>query len=75
MTAEQATARLRNQLTTWSRSRSGITVHVITGKGRNAPGRPVLKPKVLTLIKGELSHLIRDWARDENDGGYIVKLR
>lgn len=52
----------------------GALVHVITGKGKGSPGRPVLKTRVRTLLRsGTLP--IEDWVPDLNDGGYLVRLK
>jgi hypothetical protein len=35
----------------------------------------VLKPKVATLLRTELRHVVADWDRDADDAGYVVRLR
>jgi DNA-nicking Smr family endonuclease len=66
----------RAALRTWlARQRSGTVVHVITGKGKRSPGRPVLRSVVSGMLKGELAARIADWALDAGDGGYVVRLR
>lgn len=51
----------------------GALVHVITGRGRGSPGRPVLKPRIRTLLKsGELP--VAAWGEDLDGGGYLVRL-
>jgi DNA-nicking Smr family endonuclease len=51
----------------------GALVHLITGRGRGSPGRPVLKPKVRTLLRsGELP--VREWGEDLDGGGFLVRL-
>ncbi len=37
--------------------------------------RSVLRPAVRTLLKSTLTPLVADWAPDQADGGYLVKLR
>jgi DNA-nicking Smr family endonuclease len=52
----------------------GALVHIITGRGRGSPGRPVLKPGIRTLLKaGELP--IAAWGEDLDGGGFLVRLR
>jgi DNA-nicking Smr family endonuclease len=52
----------------------GALVHVITGRGRGSPGRPVLKPKLRTLLRtGELP--VAAWAEDLDGGGYLLRLQ
>lgn len=52
----------------------GALVHVITGKGRGSPGRPVLKSKVKTLLRsGTLP--VHAWAPDLDEGGYLIRLK
>jgi DNA-nicking Smr family endonuclease len=52
----------------------GSLVHIITGRGRGSPGRPVLKPKIRTLLRaGELP--VRAWGEDLDNGGFLVRLR
>ena len=74
-TATEAVEAVRRFLATWARGARGGVVHIITGKGRGSGGRPVLKPKVATLLRTELRHLVADWDRDADDAGYIVRLR
>lgn len=62
-------------LATWTRRAPGQVVHVITGKGRGSPGRPALRPKVRTLLRGPLAPLARDFGRDVDDGGWLIRLR
>jgi DNA-nicking Smr family endonuclease len=73
--ASEAVEVVRGFLATWASRAHGGVVHVITGKGRGSGGRPVLKPKVATLLRTELRHLVADWDRDADDAGYVVRLR
>ncbi len=74
-TSQAARARVAQFLAATARSRPGSLVHIITGKGRGSAGGPKLKPMVAGLLKGECAPLVRDWARDENEGGFRVRLR
>lgn len=75
LTGPEASVAVRSFLETWRRRRPGAVVHIITGKGRRSAGAPVLRGLVKTLLQGELRALVGDWARDDADGGYKVRLR
>lgn len=52
----------------------GALVHVITGKGKGSPGRPVLKTRVRTMLRsGTLP--IEAWAPDLDSGGFLLRLK
>lgn len=55
------------------RQRSGAVVHIITGRGRGSPGKPVLGPRVRALLGGSLSALVGAFVKDEDGGGYLVR--
>jgi DNA-nicking Smr family endonuclease len=56
------------------RHRAGALVHIITGRGRGSRGRPVLKPRVRTLLKrGDLP--VASWGEDLDGGGFLVRLQ
>ena len=59
---------------TWRKRAPGPVVHIVTGKGRRSGGAPVLKPRVRQLLKTQLSAFVKDWARDVDDGGFLVLL-
>ena len=52
-------------------------VRVITGKGKNSEGAPVLKEVARTWLQGHsrVAELVPDITRDGNFGAYIVRLR
>ena len=56
-------------------ARPGDVVHIVTGRGRGSAGRPVLKPLIDRLLAGELAPLVREYSKDLNEGGYLVRLR
>jgi hypothetical protein len=56
----------------WSR---GALLHIITGKGRNSPAAPVLRPLVRALLQRELSKHVSAWGTDDGEGGYLIRLR
>lgn len=74
-TASAAVEVVTGFLAAWARGAPGGVVHIITGKGRGSAGRPVLRPKVATLLRTQLRHLVADWDRDADDGGFVVRLR
>lgn len=74
-TAAETPALVKGFLANWARRAPGGVVRIITGKGRGSAGGPVLKPKVATLLRGEIRHLVADWAADVDDAGYVVRLR
>ena len=56
------------------RRQPGALVHVITGKGRGSPGRPVLKTKVKTLLRGG-GLPVTVWGEDLDGGGFLIRLK
>ncbi len=74
-TAGDADRFVRIFLETWRGRARGSVVHIITGRGKNSAGGPVLKPLVAALLRRELSHLVAEWCPDLDEGGYLVRLR
>ncbi len=74
-TAAEAVRSTRAFLALWRRRRPGAVIHVITGKGRGSAGRPALKPAIHRAIRGDLGAWVGDWCRDEDDGGFLVKVQ
>ncbi len=74
-TRVEAERAVRALVATWRRRRPGAVVHVITGKGRGSARRPALRPAVRRLLVGPLAGEIADWARDVDEGGFLVKVR
>ena len=74
-TADEARGLVRSFVESLARRAPGAVVHVITGRGRGSPGRPVLRGAVSALLRGELAARIADWSRDVDDGGFLVRLR
>jgi DNA-nicking Smr family endonuclease len=73
MTATEAEPAVRAFLQRCRRRTPGGLVHIITGRGRGSPGRPVLKSRVKTMLKaGGLPAAA--WGEDLNGGGYLVRL-
>ena len=73
--ASEAMVLVRGFLASWAPRAHGGVVHIVTGKGRGSGGRPVLKPKVATLLRTELRSLVADWDRDADDAGFVVRMR
>jgi hypothetical protein len=48
-------------------------VHIITGRGRGSPGRPVLKGVVKALLQSGAVP-VRTWDEDLDGGGFLVRL-
>src|SRR5215211_4878129 len=48
-------------------------VHLITGKGRGSPGRPVLKGVVKSLLRSSAVP-VHEWGEDLDGGGFLVRL-
>lgn len=57
------------------RQPAGAVVHIVTGRGRGSPGRPVLGPRVRRLLAGELAPLVAEMEKDVNEGGFVVRRR
>ncbi len=52
----------------------GALLHVITGKGRNSPNGPVLQRVIRRTILADRTRRIVAWSRDDDEGGYLVRL-
>lgn len=75
MTATVAREKVTDGLARVRKSTPGALVHIITGKGNNSPGRPVLKGMVKGMLaSGKLSQVAR-WGPDDAEGGYLVRLK
>jgi DNA-nicking Smr family endonuclease len=71
---DDATRAVAAFLRTWRSRAPGAVVHVITGKGRNSPQGSALRPLVARLLKTELRGVVREWARDVDEGGFVIRL-
>lgn len=75
-TAAAARTRVAQFLAATARAHPGSLVHIITGRGRGSgDAGPKLRPMVAALLKGECAPLVRDWARDVDEGGFRVRVR
>lgn len=75
MTADQAEVAVRGFLDTWRRREPGAVVLIITGKGKGSAGGPVLGPAIQALLKTRLRGFISDWALDDSEGAFRVRIR
>jgi DNA-nicking Smr family endonuclease len=50
-------------------------VLIITGKGKGSEGGAVLRPAIRTLLKTKLSGYVSDWALDDSEGAFRVRVR
>jgi DNA-nicking Smr family endonuclease len=75
LSADQAEVVVRNFLDTWRRREPGAVVLIITGKGKGSADGPVLRPMIRTLLKTGLSGVVSDWALDDSEGAFRVRVR
>ncbi len=73
--ASEVSLALETFLTSWRRRAKGCVVHIITGKGKGSPGRPVLKPRVRRLLTEDYQDRIDWFEQDDSGGGFLVKLK
>ncbi len=73
--ASEVSLALETFLTSWRRRAKGCVVHIITGKGKGSPGRPVLKPRVRRLLTDDYKDRIDWFEQDDSGGGFLVKLK
>ena len=66
---------LETFLISWRRRAGGGVVHIITGKGKGSPGRPVLKPRVRRLLTEDYQDRVDWFEQDLSGGGFLVKLK
>lgn len=74
-TALEAERRVRDFIRTHARISGGRVVHVITGRGRGSPGRPVLPGVVRRVLGGDVARYVDDWDRDLDEAGYLIRIR
>ncbi len=73
--ASEVSLALETFLTSWRRRAKGGVVHIITGRGKGSPGRPVLKPRVRRLLTEDYQDRIDWFEQDDGGGGFLVKLK
>jgi len=74
-TQAEAERDVRSFIATAARAHSGSVVRIITGKGRNSPGRARLPSTVRRLLNGELEPYCAEWDVDVDEGAVLVRLR
>lgn len=52
----------------------GGLLHIITGRGKGSPGRPVVKPVIRAALVAAPSTVVKEWGKDDHDGGFLVRL-
>ena len=72
--ASEATAAFEHYLTQQRKRSPGALLHIITGKGRNSPRGPVLKSVIRKAIRDDEGRRIAAWSKDEDDGGFLLRL-
>lgn len=75
LSTDQAELIVRNFIDTWRRREPGAVILIITGKGKGSPDGPVLRPAIQTLLKTRLSGFVADWALDDSEGAFRVRVR
>ncbi|GEM_PF-1611454 len=73
--ASDVSPALETFLTSWRLRDEGGVVHIITGKGKGSPGRPVLQPRVRRLLSEDYDERIDWFEQDDSGGGFLVKLK
>lgn len=75
LSVDQAEVVVRNFIDTWRRREPGAVVLIITGKGKGSADGPVLRPAIQTLLKTRLSGFVAEWALDDSEGAFRVRVR
>ncbi|HEX9892697.1 MAG TPA: Smr/MutS family protein [Gemmatimonadales bacterium] len=71
MTAPEAKAAVTGFV---RRAPKGALLHVITGKGRNSAGGPVLRNTIRAMLRAGSMPQVRAWASDDNEGGFLIRI-
>ena len=74
MTWSEAEPAVTAFLTRVRKREPGALVHVITGKGKASPGRPVLKTRMKTILRAGMPQ-VDVWGPDLDQGGYLIRLK
>ena len=59
----------------WGGREPGAILRVITGKGNNSEGPPVLRGLVRDLLMGPLAPQVEEFVLEMNGGSYLVRLK
>ncbi len=74
-TALEAERRVKDFIATHARISRGKVVHIITGRGMGAGGRPVLPGAVKRALESEVRPFVEEYDRDLDEAGFLVRLR
>jgi DNA-nicking Smr family endonuclease len=74
-TVLEAVANAERFLVAQARVRGGVTVRLITGRGRSGGGAPI-RTRVRTLLRRlrEEGRVVRDYVLEEGEGSFLVRL-
>jgi DNA-nicking Smr family endonuclease len=72
--ASEAAVAFEHYLAQCRQRSPGALLHIITGKGLNSPRGPVLKSVIRKAIKTDEGRRIAAWSKDDDDGGFLVRL-
>jgi DNA-nicking Smr family endonuclease len=75
LTAAAARERVKSGLERVRQQKPGGLVLLITGKGNNSSGQPVLKRAVRAMLANEALPQVAKWGLDHGEGGYLVRLK
>jgi DNA-nicking Smr family endonuclease len=75
LSGDQAEGVVRNFIDTWRRREPGAVILIITGKGKGSADGPVLRPAIHALLKTKLSGFVSEWALDDSEGAFRVRVR
>jgi len=75
-TVLEATANAERFLRAQAKARPGAVVRLITGRGRGGTGAPV-RARVRSLLRTLKASgaVVRDYALEETEGSYLIRLR
>jgi len=74
-TALEAERRVRDFILTQKRIAGGQVVHIITGRGLGSRRGPVLPGAVRRVLEGEVAPFVREFDRDLDEAGFLVRLK
>jgi DNA-nicking Smr family endonuclease len=74
-TVLEAVANAERFLRAQRKARPGAVVRLVTGRGRGGGGAPI-RTRVRTLLRGmkEQGTVVRDYALEDSEGSFIIRL-
>lgn len=75
LTVAEAEAAVRGFIDRSRRRQPGAVILIITGKGKGSVSGPVLRPAIQTLLRTTLSGYIEEFALDDSEGAFRVRVR